>query len=242
MTELERIRDIVRGRKHERIYPSSREYAVLVPLILQDGELHLLFEVRQAEIRQGGEICFPGGEIESGENGQQAAVRETAEELLIAPDTIEILAPMYEVMGPGGVKILSYLGLLKNYCGSFSEREVDHIFTVPLSWFAENPAEVYRGNRLRIEVGEDFPAELIPGGLQYPFRTIPRQQYFYRTDGGVIWGMTAELLFHCLQLLKVSPGAEEISAGKKVLAEAAEISSGKKEEQRPGSAPEGTPA
>ena len=149
---------------------------------------------------------------------------------------------MYEVMGPGGVKILSYLGLLKDYKGSFSEREVDHIFTVPLSWFAENPAEVYRGNRLKIEVGDDFPADLIPGGLQYPFRTIPKQQYFYRTDGGVIWGMTAELLFHCLQLLKASPEAEEISAGKKALPEAAEISAGRKEEETNASAPKGTPA
>ena len=37
---------------------------VLVPLVMLDNEYHLLFEKRNADIRQGSEICFPGGKFD----------------------------------------------------------------------------------------------------------------------------------------------------------------------------------
>ena len=41
---------------------ARRAYAVLVPLVERDGELHLLYEVRASTLRrQPGEVCFPGG-------------------------------------------------------------------------------------------------------------------------------------------------------------------------------------
>ena len=43
------------------------EYAVLCPLIDRPDGLHLLFEVRAAALRQGGEVCFPGGRREAGD-------------------------------------------------------------------------------------------------------------------------------------------------------------------------------
>ena len=36
-------------------------FSVVLPLVEQDGELCILFEVRSAAISQGGEVCFPGG-------------------------------------------------------------------------------------------------------------------------------------------------------------------------------------
>jgi hypothetical protein len=54
---------------------------------------------------------------------------------------------------------------------------------------------------MTVETAEDFPFDLIPGGRDYPWRKIPRTFYFYETQGGVIWGMTAELLYHCLKEL-----------------------------------------
>jgi len=38
--------------------------AVLIPLMMINGEYHFLFEKRAAHIRQGGEVCFPGGEFD----------------------------------------------------------------------------------------------------------------------------------------------------------------------------------
>jgi hypothetical protein len=47
----------------------SEEYfkaAVLVLLVLLDEEYHLVFQKRVLNIRQGGEICFPGGHFDPG--------------------------------------------------------------------------------------------------------------------------------------------------------------------------------
>ena len=197
----EDIRELLDGRQAEKIYPVTRRNAVLIPLLEKEGEWHILFEVRQAGIRQGGEICFPGGRVEAGESGAEAAARETAEELRIPREDIEVLAPMHEMMGPGGAAVESCLGVLSHYEGTFSKEEVDHVFTLPLSWFAAHPPAIHRADYV-IETGEDFPTDLIPGNGHYPFRKIPRNYYFYETGYGVIWGMTAELLYHFLRCLQ----------------------------------------
>lgn len=200
---MDRIRSKTAGRKFEEIRPVRRRNAVLIPLIEENGELSILFEVRQSGIRQGGEICFPGGKIEPGESAEDAAVRETAEELLIPRGSIELIAPMHTIAGPGGAQIYSCLGILHDYTvqeGNYSVQEVDHVFTVPLSWFAAHAPRISDGAMV-VDTPEDFPYEMLPGGRNYPWRKIPRRFYFYESDGGVIWGITAELLFHCLKAL-----------------------------------------
>ena len=69
--------------------------AVVIPLIQKDGEYHILYEQRAMELaHQPGEICFPGGRVEVGEDPKQAAIRETTEELLVDADQIELLAAL----------------------------------------------------------------------------------------------------------------------------------------------------
>ncbi len=205
MADLARIRERTADRTFEEIRPVKRENAVLIPLVETDGGVSILFEVRQAGIRQGGEICFPGGRIEDGETAASAAVRETAEELLVPVESIEVIAPMHIMSGPGGAKISSSLGILHDYRGTFSGQEVSRVFTVPLRWFAEHAPRVSEG-KMAVETEEDFPYDLLPGGKNYPWHTIPRRFYFYECDGGVIWGITAELLWHCLRALGIGPG------------------------------------
>lgn len=197
---LQKIRSKTAGRSFEEIRPVERQNAVLIPLVEASGELSILFEVRQASIRQGGEICFPGGRIEENETAEEAAVRETSEELLVPRDRIEVIAPMHVMAGPGGAKISSCLGFVRGYEGSFSEREVDHVFTVPLRWFSANRPRIVEASMV-VKTPGDFPFELLPGGRNYPWRSIPRSFYFYETDGGVIWGITGQLLYHCLEVL-----------------------------------------
>ena len=199
-----KIRRKTAGRVMEEVRTVKRENAVLIPLVEADGEWSILFEVRRPEIRQGGEICFPGGGVEPGESAQSAAVRETAEELRIPKEQIELVAPMHSMSGPGGARISSFLGILTDYDkykGAYSEREVDRVFTVPLRWFAEHEPRTSDGAMV-VKTADDFPYELLPGGKNYPWHKIPRRFYFYETDGGVIWGITGELQYHCLRVLQ----------------------------------------
>ena len=214
MTRLEQIRENTAGRSFEEIRPVRRRNAVLIPLIEKEGELCILFEVRQAGIRQGGEICFPGGMIEAHETAEEAAVRETAEELLIPEENIEVIAPMHMIGGPGGAELSSCLGILHGYTGTFAKREVDHVFTVSLSWFASHAPRICDG-AMAVDLAEDFPYELIPGGRDYPWHRIPRRFYFYESEGGVIWGITAELLYHALGVLIGHPVGSRPEAGER---------------------------
>lgn len=204
MDDLARIRRLTAGRSYKEIRPVRRENAVLIPLVEAEGETAVLFEVRQSGIRQGGEICFPGGRIEEDETAEEAAVRETAEELLIPAENVEVAAQMHVMSGPGGARISSCLGILHGYRGTYSEKEVSRVFTVPLRWFARHAPRVSDG-AMRVETADDFPYELVPGGRNYPWHRIPRRFYFYESDGGVIWGITAELLYHCLKALGIGP-------------------------------------
>ena len=78
--------------RHPSVIGIQNEYAVLTPLVDVNGELHLLYEVRADHMRrQPGEVCFPGGKLETCESAEQCAVRETAEELSIPPSDIQII-------------------------------------------------------------------------------------------------------------------------------------------------------
>lgn len=195
------------SRDMETIRPDTdRAAAVLLPAVIRDGEPNLLFEVRASNLPQGGEICFPGGTLENGESSREAAVRETAEELLIGREQIRVIAPMFQMAGPGGIWIRSFLGVIRDYRDTWSEEEVDHVFFLPFSWLREKKPVVSHV-KLRVDDDRDFPYDLIPGGRSYPMRKLPRAYYFYKTGHGVIWGMTAELLYHFSSLLKELPSA-----------------------------------
>lgn len=199
----ERIRHCLAGRKPKQIeWEKVRHSAVLVPLVEKDGELHVLFEVRAASLHsQPGEICFPGGAVEAGETKREAALRETEEELLVERSQIELVAPLDVLVTPGGVDLWPYLGILKDYDGTFSAAEVDHVFTVPLSWFLAREPECYKTTVITVPE-ENFPFELIPGGREYRWRRGQYDVYFYRNENGVIWGMTAKILYSFLRLIR----------------------------------------
>ena len=73
----------------------GKSKAVLIPLIQTEKGLEVVYEIRATTLRtQPCEVSFPGGGIEAGETPEQAAVRETCEELLMTPENVEILAPM----------------------------------------------------------------------------------------------------------------------------------------------------
>ena len=55
--------------------------AVLILLLNIDDEIHILFQKRASHIRQGGEVCFSGGEFDITKDNDysQTAIRETSE-------------------------------------------------------------------------------------------------------------------------------------------------------------------
>lgn len=168
--------------------------AVLIPLIEgEEGELEVVLEVRAAQITQGGEVSFPGGRIEPGEASEETAIRETCEELLLDRNQVEVICPMVNTVGPKGREIYSYLGILKDYKGTYSESEVDHILKIPFRYFYETEPLV--GDIDLIGVAhEDFPSALLAREQGPWFHKMQRSFYFYVDQDPVIWGLTALIL------------------------------------------------
>ena len=200
--DLTELKTRLGGHEAELIRPPRTLLAsVLVPLLERDGAVHVLFEQRDAHIMQGGEICFPGGHVEPGESPAEAALRETAEELLLPIEQVELVAPLHIMGGRGTREIHSFLGILHDYQGSRDPGEVAGTFTVPLERLLRQPPLTCEG-RIVVDPGPDFPYDSIPGGRNYPWVATPRRFYFYPDPHGMIWGLTAELLTCFLDLIR----------------------------------------
>ena len=181
----------------------DRGAAVLIPLIQnENGGTEILFEQRALDLDvQPAEICFPGGGIEKDETPLEAAVRETCEELLMKREQVRVLGETEGVRNSGIITIHAFLGELTDYAGTFSAVEVDHVFSVPVSWFMEHEPETYMATVTTVP-DENFPFELIPGGKNYPWRSRKHPIYFYRHPEGVIWGLTASILHTLFSKMK----------------------------------------
>ena len=183
--------------------------AVLIPLIYIDNEYHFLFEKRSANIRQGGEICFPGGEHDETDNlnFENTAVRETIEELGINKNDIEITGQLGILVGGSGAIINAFIGELKlkdlnDY--NIDKTEVEKIFTIPVSFFQNNPPEVYyvrleshpyyfdeNGKKITLLPVEELK---LPARYANPWGIRKRKVLVYKTGKEIVWGMTAVLV------------------------------------------------
>ncbi len=171
-----------------------KKSAVCIPLIKKGSDYEILFEVRAAHIdSQPGDVCLPGGRLETGELPMDAAIRETKEELLITDDQIEMLGLMDVYYSGRELMLYPYAIELKNYNGSFSADEVAETFRVPLSFFLETEPMRYLTEATVIP-GDDFPYELVVGGKNYRWRKRREEVLFYQYEGRVIWGLTAKII------------------------------------------------
>lgn len=180
------------------------KYAVMLPLIKKEDGIHVLFEVRSLELRrQPGEICFPGGRIDEQDMDEKdAAIRETVEELGINKEQISNVNPLDYMISPFGMIIYPFVGYINSPQKIVpNPSEVGEIFTVPLSFFIHNKPEIYN-IEFRAEPDENFPFDLIVGGENYNWRTRGIEEYFYHYQGKVIWGLTAKILSHFIEVIR----------------------------------------
>ena len=175
---------------------ARNEYAVLCPLLEQPDGVHLLIEVRAAQLRQGGEVCFPGGRLESQETPAECALRETEEELSIPRSQIQLLGAPDFICNQRGFLLRPYLGLIspEGYAAiSPSSAEVAEVFTVPFAFFQNTAPELYSYDLLP-QLPEGFPYEAVGISQDYPWSRGKVDVPVWYWQGHVIWGMTARIV------------------------------------------------
>ncbi|MCL6494816.1 MAG: CoA pyrophosphatase [Ignavibacterium sp.] len=191
--------------------------AVLIPLIQLNEREYLLFEKRSIEVRQPGEISFPGGhfEIAKDKDFMDTAIRETVEELGIAANKITILGKLGTLVTPMGIIVETYIGKLEIESLNelkYDSKEVDKIFLVPLEFFFNNEPEKYE-NQLQLhpyivdENGEKIDLlpvrELgLPERYANPWKKGKHRVIVYRYNQEIIWGITAELVYELVNRIK----------------------------------------
>ncbi|MCL6479541.1 MAG: CoA pyrophosphatase [Peptococcaceae bacterium] len=199
---MQQIYNRLSGRKPSIVDESSHLIsAVLLPLVEKDGKCHILFEVRSRHLnRQPGEICFPGGRVESSEHPDPlaAALRETAEELGIPDSDIEPIGPLDILVTPLSAVIYPYVGKINTTEINPNPREVEETFLVPVDFFLSVPPFA-----TCVEVATryqpDFPLHKVPPVYKEGWQiksTYP--MYFYEYGKYFIWGMTGKILFNFL--------------------------------------------
>lgn len=180
----------------------EKEYAVLLPLIWLNDSWHVLYEVRSQHISQPGEVSFPGGRVEAGENYSQAAIRETIEELQVSEDQIEVMGEIDYIIQSkrsihcfvGQIKVSQLEDIRPN-------EEVDRLFTVPLeSLMKVEP--VYYDLTSHVTKDINFPFEKIRNGKKYPFSHQRSSIPFYETFEHTIWGLTAQFTNRFISIIK----------------------------------------
>lgn len=180
----------------------SHQYAVLLPLIWQNQEWQVLYQVRSESVSQPGEISFPGGALEAGETYQSAAIRETMEELNLPETAIELLGEIDYIVYQNR-SIHCFVGQLHidDWHQLQPNQEVARLFTVSLERLKHQPPTYYQ---LEADVSSvnDFPFERIRNGKAYQFGHHKRAIPFYDDLEENLWGLTAQLTHRFTEILE----------------------------------------
>jgi 8-oxo-dGTP pyrophosphatase MutT (NUDIX family) len=131
--------DLKTGKRRSRVPPpgtDSRRAAVLVPILIDDGEARVVYTVRKEDLADhAGQISFPGGSAEAGDGSlMETALREAEEEIDLSPGLVEVIGELEEMyIPPSNFRVSPFVGLLPPEAELvLAPDEVEEIFTVSL--------------------------------------------------------------------------------------------------------------
>ena len=162
-----------------------RPAAVLIPIVDREADLSVLLTQRALDLPEhGGQVSFPGGRIEPGDEGPaDAALRETEEEIGLQRRFVKVVGYLDSYPTSSGYSVSPVVGFVEPGFDLIPDRvEVDSVFEVPLA-FLLDPAN----HKERHEV---------LAGTRIAYYEIT-----YRCRR--IWGVTAGILVSLYQKIKI---------------------------------------
>ncbi len=138
-SDVGRAQRPLRNFHHEQPLPeatrkNARPSAVLIPIVAYDDALQLLLTRRHPALSSGGHLCFPGGHADATDADRKAtALRETHEEIGVAPSDVRVLGRLGDYVSHSGHHIAPYVGVLEPPLELRpNPREVEEIVEIPL--------------------------------------------------------------------------------------------------------------
>lgn len=158
-----------------------RPAGVLIPVIERAGGLTVLLTQRAPDLKHhAGQISFPGGRMEEHDTDVcAAALRETWEEVGIAPGDVDVIGFLKSMPVISGYAVTPVVGLVAGHVEFTLDRtEVEYAFEVPLGWLLDRSNDRYVDREIE---GRVFPM------VEFHFA------------GERIWGATAMMLLRFRQ-------------------------------------------
>lgn len=170
-----------------RTQPQLRDAAVLAPLFRRDGQDWLLYTLRRDDLEShAGEMSFPGGAREGDEDALTCALRESHEEVGLAPESVDVLGRLGECTSIAGYRVHVFVGRIPPPDGLVPDpREVARLLPIPLDQLVQRDRWEWRT-------------------VEHP--RLIRQIPFFEYDGEMLWGLTGLLTLDLLDR-GVEPGA-----------------------------------
>lgn len=156
--------------------------AVLIPLIREGEDWRVLYTRRTQGVQSHkGQVSFPGGACDAGETiPEQTALREAYEEIGIHPSAVRILGRLSSLVTITGFRVTPVVGVLSWPAAlRLNQEEVERVFTVPLSWLANDT------NRWEFSLRGRGRGVIV----------------FHPYEGELVWGATARMTLKFLETL-----------------------------------------
>lgn len=150
--------------------------SVLVPIVLREQAPTVLLTQRTAHLRDhAGQVSFPGGRVEPGDDSPEAtALREAEEEIGLAPEVVEVIGRLPPFLTVTGFIVTPVVGLVRPpFDLRLDAFEVAEVFEPPLSFLLDEANHIHH--------------ELVWRGHPHRYWSMPWQGYN-------IWGATAGML------------------------------------------------
>ncbi len=162
---------------------SATPAAVLVPVVMHERPTVLL-TLRTARLSShAGQVAFPGGRIEPGESAEQAALRESWEEVGLGPALPKVVGRLPDHLTGTGYRITPVLALLPPPLSLIPEPgEVELIFEYDLARLLD--PTLPRRQKVRLKDGEERA-----------FWVWPHESHY-------VWGATAAILRNLALVLR----------------------------------------
>lgn len=160
----------------------QKRASVLIPLLECDGELFVMLTQRSEKLRShAGQVSFPGGKQDLQDaNSLETALRETQEEIGLAPEKVEIIGTLDQILSLHYYLVTPFVGIIpENFIPIPNEDEIEAVFKVPLSFFMQNDQHWT----------EEFKT---------PIATILAHHFEFK--GFDIWGLTSKLILRLLEI------------------------------------------